>query len=131
MRGPYKILTPVQKFDIGKRAAEIGTTSAMHYYAKSYPHLDLKETFVRRFKNHYQIQLKTSTKEISGSSTVQELVPKKRGHPLMVGEELDEQVREYIRELRWRDTGKGYVIKLNKLLTTKYMRAVYSNSPSW
>ena len=76
-RGPYKILTPAQKFDIGKRATEIGTTSAMHYYAKNYPHLDLKETSVRKFKNHYQIQLKTSTKEISGSSTVQELVPKK------------------------------------------------------
>ena len=100
LRGPYKILTPAQKFDIGKRAAEIGTTAAMRYYAKNYPHLDLKETSVRRFKNHYQTQLKTSTKEISGSSTVQELVPKKRGRPLMVGEELDEQVREYIRELR-------------------------------
>ena len=35
LRGPYKILTPAQKFDIGKRAAEIGTTSAMRYYAKN------------------------------------------------------------------------------------------------
>ena len=74
LRGPYKILTPAQKFDIGKRAAEIGTTAAMRYYAKNYlwnyPHLNLKETSVRRFKNHYQTELKTSTKEISGSSTV-------------------------------------------------------------
>ena len=100
LRGPYKILKPAQKFDIGKRAAEIGTTAAMRYYAKSYPHLDLKETSIRRFKNHYQTQLKTSAKEISGSSTVQELVPKKRGRPLMVSEGLDEQVREHIRELR-------------------------------
>jgi len=26
---------PAQKFDIGKRAAEIGTTAAMRYYAKT------------------------------------------------------------------------------------------------
>ena len=82
LRCPYKILTSAQKFDIGKRAAEIGTTAAMCYNAKNYPHLDLKEISVRRFKNHYQTQLKTSTKEISGSSTVQELVPKKRSCPL-------------------------------------------------
>ena len=31
---------------------------------------------------------------------VREFVPKKRGQPLLIGEELDEQVREYIRELR-------------------------------
>ena len=32
-RGPYTIFTPAQKFDIGKRAAKIGTTAAMRYYA--------------------------------------------------------------------------------------------------
>ena len=85
LRGPYKILTPAQKFNIGKRAAEIGTTAAMRY-VKNYSHLDLKETSVRRFKDNYQAQLKTSTKEISGNSTIQELVPKKRGRPLIVGE---------------------------------------------
>ena len=31
---------------------------------------------------------------------VREFVPKKRGQPLLIGEELDEQEREYIRELR-------------------------------
>ena len=72
----------------------------MRYYAKNYPHLDLKETSVRRFMNHYQTQLKTSTKEIPGSSIAQDLVSKKQGHPIMVDEEFDEQVREYIRELR-------------------------------
>ena len=100
LRGPYTILTPAQKFEIGKRAAEVGSTAAMRYYAKNYPALELKETSVRRFKNNYQTQLKTSAKEVSDDSTVQELVSKKRGRPLLVGEELDEQVREYVRELR-------------------------------
>ena len=100
LRGPHTILTPAQKFEIGKRAAEVWSTAAMRCYAKNYPAVELKETSVRRFKNNYQIQLKTSTKEGADISTVQELVSKKCGHPLLVGEELDEQVREYVRELR-------------------------------
>ena len=51
-RDPYMILTPAQKFEIEKRAAEVGSTAAMHYYAKNYPALELKETSVRRFKNN-------------------------------------------------------------------------------
>ena len=52
LRGPYTILTPAQKFEIGKGAAEVGSTAAMRYYAKNYPALELKETSVRRFKNN-------------------------------------------------------------------------------
>ena len=55
---------------------------------------------VRRFKNNYQTQLKTSIKEVSDNSTVKELVSKKQGCPLFVGEVLDEQMGEYVRELR-------------------------------
>ena len=102
-RGPYAILTPAQKFEIGKRADEIGTTATIRYYAKRYPDICLKEISVRRFKNNYQDQLKKSIHSLSGSDSpnvFRELVPKKRGRPLLIGEELDEQVREYIRELR-------------------------------
>ena len=45
-QGPYTVLTPAQKFDIGKRAAEIGTTATIRYYAKRYPDISLKETSV-------------------------------------------------------------------------------------
>ena len=57
-RGPYTVLTPAQKFEIGKRAAEMGTTATIRYYAKRYPDICLKETSVQRFKNNYQDQLK-------------------------------------------------------------------------
>ena len=84
---------------MNRNSAKIGTTTGMHYYGKSYPELELKETFARRFKTNYQIQLKTVMEEVSENSTVQELVPKKRGQPLLIGEELDEQIRKYVREL--------------------------------
>ena len=58
-RGPYTVFTPAQKYEIGKRAAEIGTTAAMRYYASNYPELSkkLKETSVRRFKDMYRDEL--------------------------------------------------------------------------
>ena len=91
---------PAQKFEIGKRATEVGATAAMCCYVKNYPPLELKEKSVRTLKNNYQNQLKASIKDVSNNRTVQELVSKKHGHPLLVGEEVDEQVREYVRELR-------------------------------
>ena len=40
-RGPYTILMPAQKFEMGKRAAEVESTTAMRCYAKNYPVLEL------------------------------------------------------------------------------------------
>ena len=51
--GPYLMLTPAQWYEVGKRAAEHGVTASIHYFAKKYPKLPLKETSVRRFKNLY------------------------------------------------------------------------------
>ena len=57
--GPYISVTPVQKNAIGQRAAENGVTAMLHYYAKRFPDLQLKETTVRRLKNNYLASLKT------------------------------------------------------------------------
>ena len=89
-RGPYISVTPAQKYAIGQRAAENGVTATLRYYAKRFPDLQLKETTVRRFKNNYQASLKTPV------SDTKELLSKKRGRPLLIGEELDEQVRHYM-----------------------------------
>ena len=55
---PYLILTPTQRYEVGKRAAEHGITAALRYFAKKYPELLLKETSIRRFKNLYQSDCK-------------------------------------------------------------------------
>jgi len=106
-RGTYNVLTPAQKNKIGKRAAQFGTTTTLCYYSKNYPDLPLKEMSVRRFKTNYQAELQAELKrrkegkeKDEEENAVHELVPKKRGRPLLIGEELDEQVREYIKELR-------------------------------
>ena len=93
-RGPYISVTPAQKYAMGQRAAENGVTATLCYYAKRFPNLQLKETTVRRFKNNYLASLKTP------ASDTKELLSKKRGRPLLIGEELDEQVRHYITFMR-------------------------------
>ena len=105
-RGPYLSLTPSQKYEIGKRAAEHGVTASIRYYNKKYPDLMLKETTVRRLKNNYQdyIRAQASVSFNTGNSEamVQELPNKKVGRPLMTGEEIDKQVQHYLTDLRKR-----------------------------
>ena len=38
---PYLILTPAQRYEVGKRAAEHGVTAALRYFAKKYPAVSL------------------------------------------------------------------------------------------
>ena len=99
-------MTPAQRHEIGKRAAENGIAASLRYYVRKYPELALKETTVRRLKNLYRLQLITPSKSQSNSNdscTLQELPAlsrKKTGRSLLLGEELDTQVQEYIKDLR-------------------------------
>jgi len=100
-RGKYLTLTPAQRFEVGKRAAEHGVAAALRYFEKKYPHLALKETSVRRLRNLYQEKLKMQT--IEGEATtseVQEIPRKKSGRPLLLPDKLDVKVQECIKELR-------------------------------
>ena len=98
--GPYLMLTPAQRYEVGKRAAEHGVTASIRYFAKKYPKLPLKETSVRRFKNLYIAKAKGQG--ASSDHEVQELPRKKEGRPLLLPDELDYQAQEYIKELRKR-----------------------------
>ena len=107
-RGPYISLTPERKFSVGKRAAENGVTATLHYYSKSFPNVALKETTVRRFKDNYLLHIN----DFTGPANLQELPYKKRGRPLLIGEELDKQVKQYITYLR----KEGAVINLHVVM---------------
>ena len=93
-RGNYLHLMPAQKFKIGKRASEHGVTNTLHYYKTTFPKLPLKETLVRRFKNLFQQSSKRPRSD--NSENLNELPNKKMGRPLLIGEELDRQVQEYL-----------------------------------
>ena len=109
-RRPYSILTPAQRYEVGKRASEHGATASIRYFSKKYLQLSLKETTVRRLKNLYQSMLKSKLEskklnadgEGADGQQVLELHRKKTGRPLLVIEELDTQVQEYIKDMRKR-----------------------------
>ena len=90
------MLSPAQRYEIGKRAAEHDVTASLRYYAKKYPELPLKETSVRRFKNLYQAECKRQA-SIDPSAVpteeANELPRKKEGRPLLLPNELDNQVK--------------------------------------
>ena len=123
--GSYLMLTPAQRYEIGKRAAEHGVTDSIRYFAGKYPKLKLKEPSVRRFKNLYKdlsgdpdqqgatITTSDEAGETDGDGDedakpkpkpepIKELPRKKQGRPLLLPDELDHQVQEYIKDLRKR-----------------------------
>ena len=98
-KGPYLYLTDVQRYEVGKRAAECGTTTTIRYYKTKF----LTEPTVRRLKAEYQEFVKGLPK--GEKSEVKEMpCKKKQGRPLLLGNELDRQVQDYIKYLRERGT---------------------------
>ena len=98
---------PAQKYEVGKRAAEYGVTATIRHYGIKYPDLVLKESSVRRFKNAYQdcIKLNLDCLSAAGLETpgfAKELSNEKTGRPLVTGEEIDQQIRHYLTNLRKR-----------------------------
>ena len=88
---------------LGKKAAVIGTTDTLRYYAHRFPALRLTEPTVRRLKNDYNDFVKDLPQD--KRKELKELPRKnKQGRPLLLGNELDKQVRDYIKYLRMRGT---------------------------
>ena len=87
---------------IGKRAADHGVVAAVLYYIKQFP--NLKKNTVRHWGNAYRIKLKKRVRKGSAGGyvmiNISELPIKKRGCPLLLGEELDKQVQSYLTSFR-------------------------------
>ncbi len=88
-----------QKKTIARRAAEIGVTNAIRYFKKKFTDRELKESTVRLWVNRYKKELTSRRKLGREDMTVTKLESKKRGRPLLLGEELDKQVQMYIKNL--------------------------------
>uniref|UniRef100_A0A1X7SP85 HTH CENPB-type domain-containing protein n=1 Tax=Amphimedon queenslandica TaxID=400682 RepID=A0A1X7SP85_AMPQE len=96
-RGDYMKLNIKEKAEIGRRAAEEGIASTIRNLAKKYP--NLKESTIQTWKSIYLAELKRrrTTKE---SLTISELPEKKKGRPLLIGSQLEFEVRRYLENLR-------------------------------
>ena len=97
-RGAYSKFTSEQKAVIGKRAAEHGVAATIRFYAKKFP--NLKESSVRTWKSAYTLEIKKRRREGHDDLSVKTLPEKKKGRPLLLGDELEMQVRAYLTTLR-------------------------------
>ena len=101
---------------IGKRAAEHGTVAAVQHYIKVFP--DLMVNTVRHWRDVYRVELKKRAREVNeGGIKTSELPEKKKGHPLLLGKELDKEVQAYITTCSLRESGavKNKAITINGL----------------
>ena len=63
-----------------------------------------KRNIGKAIKNEYHAIVKRPRDDTSNSKDVQELPSKKTGRPLLLGNDLDKQVREYVKYLRERNS---------------------------
>ena len=75
------------------RRAEHGVVSTVRYYTGQF---SLKESTIRGWKDSYIKEVKMEKKPMN----VTELPERRRGRPLLLGEELDRKVQAYITALR-------------------------------
>ena len=80
-------------------ALEHGVAAALRHYNKKF--LELRESTVTTWRNIYVTELQQKRK-IQDDTCIKELPEKKRGHPLLLGDELEKQVKTYIGYLRER-----------------------------
>ena len=103
-RGCYQFYTSEERATVAKKALEIGVTRAIKHFQKnpSFNNRTLKESTVRTWVNLYTKELKVHVKsrEVSGTVNIVELPAKRRGRPLLLGDELDSQLKSYVTKLR-------------------------------
>jgi hypothetical protein len=98
-RGPYntQTISDDQRLKVAKYASIYGVVGAVRRYKKEEPGVTLRQSTVRTWRTTYHTELKKRTQEeTQGLVTVESFPSKKRGRPLLLGEELDEQVKAYI-----------------------------------
>lgn len=94
----YMIATLEQKAKVGKYAAENGTTKAIRHFTKDMP--CLKESTVRGWKTTYLRELAAKVKAGEEDLSIERFPAREKGRPLLLGQDLDRQVRTYLTSLR-------------------------------
>ena len=90
-RGTYQHYSAKERADIGRRASEYGLNSSITHYAKLNPSRALPMSSDYTWKANYLKELNKRKKE-EDLTDITELPNKKRGKPLLLGKELDDQV---------------------------------------
>ena len=108
-RSSYFKATPKQKAVIGRYAAESGIVNSIRRFQKDFPTDSLKESTIRGWKNAYLKELE-SRKRSGSELDVKTLPQKKTGRPLILDEETDKEIQQYLLVLR--EAGGASIVQL-------------------
>ena len=97
-RGQYLSYTNEERARIAKRASEFGVTNTIKF-SKKFADRPLKESTVRTWVMKCRKELASRVK-LGQNLTIKELPTQKRGHPYLLGKEMDRQLQEYVKSLR-------------------------------
>lgn len=97
-RGNYLAYTPTDRAEIGKYCSQNGPAATVRKFSGKFP--KLAESTVRSMKKSYEASFNSKKRKLDFDGEITELVPKKRGRPLLLGAELDTKVQRYITVLR-------------------------------
>ena len=101
-RGPYVTLTGVQA-QVARYAFLHGNQAAIRRYNDEYS-TDIKDSSLSTRKSKYveEFSYKRDAEEFeeNGDIVVHSIPQKKRGRPLLLGNELDDRVKRYIKDVR-------------------------------
>ena len=104
--GSYVNLTGVQQAQIARFAFAHGNKEAIRYYTKQYCVPEIAESSGSTWKAKYTEEMKrkwiAGEFEPNGEVVVHSIPSKKQGRPLLIGNELEEQLKLYVMELRAR-----------------------------
>ena len=98
-RGQYKSYTASEKAMIAKRATECGVTNTVRYFSHKFVDRPLCEGTIRTWVKQYKREL-ISQRECNKDTNIEKLESKRRGRPLLLGDELDKRVQLYVKALR-------------------------------
>ena len=97
-RGPYGRYSPDERAEIGQYACDNGIAAAARHFSKRFKST-INESTVRTMKKDYlEVLRQKRAAQDEGDLTV--LPHKKRGRPVLLGQELDATVQTYLRKVR-------------------------------
>ena len=115
----YNSFTDKERFLIGKYPSVYRPTKAIRKFKKTHSHLTFGECTVRTFHAKYEPVLK----DLPEPSMDVVLSKKKAGRPLLLDDEIDKKVQEYLHTLR----KKGGIVNSIVVITTSKALIEQSN----
>ena len=113
-RGEHIKLIAKDRATIGEYAAKNGIAAAISHFSRNKQFPNLKEASMHGWKNAYCNEVLIQSSRKRGPVEIEELPQKRRGRPLLLGEEMEAEVKSFIKVAR----EKGTIVNSHTVIAT-------------